>query len=126
MPKMTLGEAAKVSGFSKPTISRAIKNGQLSAEQLDNRSYQIEPSELERWQNSSDHRNQKGKASVTEKRSESEPSQETELALLKQENNHLREKMEIYRDRLKQADNEKEQLTRLLAASPRKKRFWIF
>ena len=44
----TLGEAAKHTGLSKPTIQRAIKNGRLSATRNDNGSYSIDPSELER------------------------------------------------------------------------------
>ena len=44
----TLGEAAKHTGLSKPTIQRAIKNGRLSATRNENGSYSIDPSELER------------------------------------------------------------------------------
>lgn len=53
----TLGEAAKASGFSKPTLSRAIKSGKLSARRLEDGSYQIDPSELARWNDSNGHRN---------------------------------------------------------------------
>ena len=44
----TLGEAAKATGKSKPTISRAIKNGTVSASRNDDGSYSIEPVELHR------------------------------------------------------------------------------
>ena len=53
----TLGEAAKAVGFSKPTLSRAIKNGKLSAKRLDDGSYSIDPAELERWKDANGHRN---------------------------------------------------------------------
>lgn len=43
----TLGTAAKHVGKSKPTISKAIKDGKLSAKKL-NGVYQIDPSELDR------------------------------------------------------------------------------
>lgn len=43
----TLGTAAKHCGKSKPTISKAIKDGKLSASKVDG-VYQIEPSELSR------------------------------------------------------------------------------
>lgn len=43
----TLGTAAKHCGKSKPTISKAIKDGKLSATKV-NGVYQIEPSELSR------------------------------------------------------------------------------
>lgn len=42
---LTLGEAAKMVGKSKPTISKAIKDGKLSGEKVGDR-YQIEVSEL--------------------------------------------------------------------------------
>lgn len=44
----TLGDAAKATGKTKPTISKAIKSGRISAIRLENGSYQIEPSELHR------------------------------------------------------------------------------
>lgn len=44
----TLGDAAKATGKSKPTISRAIKNGTISATKNKNGSYSIDPSELHR------------------------------------------------------------------------------
>ena len=48
--KMTLGEAAKHSGLNKSTISRAIKDGKLSAEKSDETgSYKIDMAELERY-----------------------------------------------------------------------------
>ena len=43
----TLGTAARHVGKSKPTISKAIKDGKLSATKV-NGVYQIEPSELSR------------------------------------------------------------------------------
>ena len=53
----TLGEAAKAVGCSKPTLSRAIKNGKMSAQRLDDGSYRIDPVELERWKHGNGHRN---------------------------------------------------------------------
>lgn len=44
----TLGEAAKATGMSKAALSRAIKNGTLSAEKQENGSYKIDPAELYR------------------------------------------------------------------------------
>jgi excisionase family DNA binding protein len=43
---LTLGQAAKETGLSKPSISKAIKNGRLSAVKTDNGEYQIDPAEL--------------------------------------------------------------------------------
>lgn len=44
----TLGEAAKATGKSKPTIQRAIKSGKISAHRNDDGSYTIDPAELHR------------------------------------------------------------------------------
>jgi excisionase family DNA binding protein len=61
----TLGEAAKAAGFSKPTLSRAIKNGKISATRLDDGSYKIDAAELERWKDSNGHRNSFTKRIIT-------------------------------------------------------------
>jgi len=47
--KYTLGQAAKETGISKPTLSRAIKKGDLTAEGGGGKPYRIDPSELGRW-----------------------------------------------------------------------------
>lgn len=46
--KYTAGEAAKATGVSTATISRAIKNGKISALKGDSGAWQIDPSELHR------------------------------------------------------------------------------
>lgn len=44
--KLSLSAAARESGKSKSTISRAIKKGKLSASRVDGGGYQIDPAEL--------------------------------------------------------------------------------
>lgn len=44
----TLGDAARSTGLSKPTIQRAIKSGKLSATRNEDGSYSIDPAELHR------------------------------------------------------------------------------
>ena len=44
----TLGEAAKVTGKSKATISKAIKRGSISAAKNDKGAFEIDPAELHR------------------------------------------------------------------------------
>ena len=44
----TLGEAAKATGRSKATLSKAIKNGRISAMKDDTGAFQIDASELHR------------------------------------------------------------------------------
>jgi excisionase family DNA binding protein len=45
-PMLTLGQAAKETGVSKPTISKAINKGRLSATKNEQGEYQIDPAEL--------------------------------------------------------------------------------
>lgn len=45
---LTLGQAARLTGTSKTTITRAIKAGRLSAIRRDDGSYRIDPAELSR------------------------------------------------------------------------------
>ena len=44
--KLTLGQAAKEAGISKPSLSAAIKKGRVSAEKNESGVYQIDPAEL--------------------------------------------------------------------------------
>src|SRR3954447_5077192 len=46
VPFFTLGEAAKQARVSKPTLSKAIKTGRISAEKQPDGSYRIQPAEL--------------------------------------------------------------------------------
>lgn len=46
MAGLTLSQAAKTSGRSKSTLSRAIKTGRLSATRLDDGNFSIDPAEL--------------------------------------------------------------------------------
>jgi len=47
--KLTLGQAAKHASRAKGTMSKALQNGQISAEKDDKGRWQIDPSELQRW-----------------------------------------------------------------------------
>lgn len=53
---VTLGAAAKSLGISKPTLSKAISKGQLSAARRDDGSFAIQESELVRWWDGVKHR----------------------------------------------------------------------
>jgi excisionase family DNA binding protein len=46
--KLSLSQAAKKTGVSKPTLSRWVKKGEISAEKLANGGYLIDASELDR------------------------------------------------------------------------------
>ena len=87
---LTLGEAAKETGKSKPTLSRAIKSGKLSCAEKENNSYRIDPAELFRVfpKRNTNETKQKGnmKQSVT-------PNVTHEIALLQKDLEHLKEKL---------------------------------
>ena len=53
---ITLGNAARQLGLSKPTLSKAITRGQLSATRREDGSFAIDPAELMRWYESARHR----------------------------------------------------------------------
>jgi excisionase family DNA binding protein len=53
---ITLGNAAKQLGVSKPTISKAISRGHLSATRREDGSFAIDAAELTRWWETSRHR----------------------------------------------------------------------
>ena len=53
---LTLGQAAKHLSVSKPTISKAISTGKLSAQRREDGSFAIDPAELERYRSANEHR----------------------------------------------------------------------
>lgn len=55
MAKVSINEAAKITGLSRSTLFRAVKSGKLSANLNENSDYEIDKSELARvYQNSSE------------------------------------------------------------------------
>lgn len=48
MPPLTLGQAARLAGVGKSTLTRAIKAGRLSAQRRHDGSYEIDVAELNR------------------------------------------------------------------------------
>lgn len=121
----TLGEAAKATGKSKPTIQRAIKSGKISAIKNINGSYSIDPSELHRvypLKQSDSNSEGKMKQYVTHN---NDNGLQVKLDALKREleaanveRNRERELMEqqieLYKERLARSDKDKDQLTALL------------
>ena len=98
MSKLTLGQASKLVGKSKPTISNAIKNGKLSAEKVDG-VFQIEKSELVRvWP-------EKSKAADAPK---PEPKATGVSAVAALEKKHLEEKVAELEARLAKAEDKAE------------------
>lgn len=100
----TLGQAAKEAGCSKATISRAIKNGKLSANKNDDNTYAIDAAELMRWIDSNGRINGQSKRNKTPSETPETPLENSGLRaevdglraqvdLLKSERDHLREKL---------------------------------
>jgi excisionase family DNA binding protein len=137
----TLGEAAKAAGFSKPTLSRAIKNGKLSAKRLDDGSYSINAAELERWKDANGHRNSAVKRIATPNETSITPHEtntlQAEVEKLRaqiqadqRERGFLEQRIEDLRERAERAERKEDQLHALLVdlrpqapAAPRK-RIW--
>ena len=137
----TLGEAAKAVGFSKPTLSRAIKNGKLSAIRLDDGSYSIDAAELERWKDANGHRNGAVKRIATPAKTPETPSEtsalQAEVEKLRaqvqsdqRERGFLEQRIEDLKERADRAERKEDQLHALLVdlrpqavAEPRKG-FW--
>lgn len=103
--KFSLGQAAKHSGFSKPTLSRAIKSGKLSAARLDDGSFAIDPAELERWKDNNGHRNHPETLLATP---DETPETPKDSSLVQVELEVLRERVRIFEA---ERDRERAQLT---------------
>jgi hypothetical protein len=123
----SLGQAAKATGKSKPTIQRAIKTGRLSAVRKDDGSYQIEPAELHRVFSPLPI---DGDDTVTLK--QSVPHSVTsllqaELAWVRGELEQVKSERDDLRRRLDAEAEERRRLTALLTdQSPRRTRRWWF
>ena len=114
----TLGQAAKKVGCSKATISRAIKNGKLSADRRDDNTYAINPSELQRWVDSNSHRNSKMKRIATPPETAETPSQnnglQAEVDGLRSQVDLLKSERDDLRGRLDAESEERRKLTAML------------
>lgn len=129
----TLGEAAKATGKSKPTIQRAIKSGKISASKKDDGTYDIDPAELHRvypMKQGDSNAGSDMKQTVTpnnngELQAELD-AMRRELEQTNLERDRERELMnqqiELYRERLERADKDKDQLTALLTNQDKARR----
>tara|TARA_R110000796_G_C14442488_1_gene422480 strand:- start:441 stop:830 length:390 start_codon:yes stop_codon:yes gene_type:complete len=123
----TLGTAARHVGKSKPTISKAIKDGKLSATKV-NGVYQIEPSELSRV-----YPNTPPTEALTG--SQRAINASVPLALSEQHNAHLEATVEELKARLEDMKSERDQALQdaredrnkvmALLEDQRPKSFWV-
>ena len=104
MSMLTLGQASKLVGKSKPTISKAVKDGKLSGQKVDG-VFQIEKAELIRVY---------GKTSVKAEGAKIGTKASGGSAVADLEKKHLEEKVADLKERLEKAEvREREANTRL-------------
>jgi hypothetical protein len=146
--KLTLGQAAKHAGRAKGTLSKALNNGQISAEKDDKGRWQIDPSELQRWMDVNPLQNTKGNQDTTPvetpKTSSGNSALSVEVKMLREqiesmdaergrERDQLSETIDDLRTRLDGSESERIRLNAILtdqrekvAEAPRKKFLGIF
>lgn len=120
----TLGEAAKATGKSKATISKAIKSGRISAEKDESGTFRIDPAEL--------HRVYDPTVSQERKETPSKPTENTadgglirELqARLEAAHERLADKETVISDLREDRDKWRQQATALLADQRPKPGLW--
>ena len=100
MKYLTLGQAAKLTGKSKPTISKSIKDGRISAKQRPDKSYQIEVSELLRVYPALPDTD-------ADNTVQAKPSSASNTSLLELEKKHLEEKVADLESRLSEMKDER-------------------
>lgn len=102
--KLTLGQAAKHAKRAKGTLSKALTNGQITAEKDDKGRWQIDPSELQRWLDanplSNATENQGATSSETPENTSGNSALAVEVKLLREqiekiENMHDRERKQL-------------------------------
>ncbi|MFG6535642.1 MULTISPECIES: helix-turn-helix domain-containing protein [unclassified Sulfitobacter] len=123
--KYTLGQAAKETGVSKPTLSRAVKKGDLSAEGGGGSPYKIDPSELGRWLSGYRERNPEAAATTTPSDTPETPNINNDLEaevnalreqIAREETERARERVQLeahiadLRGRVERAERKEDQL----------------
>jgi len=107
----TLGQAASETGKSKPTLSRDIKKGKLSAEKLPNGSYKIQAAELFRVYEKKEHETVTEIKNVT---NDNPHETHNEIEMLRQELRFKNEKIEALEKDKEDWKNQAERVSLLL------------
>ena len=131
MGKISMGEAARVSGLSKPTISKYLKTGRISGHQRGDKVWEIDESEIVRLMASRDApqkgKTPPGKAAEQAAPEAAESALAVELRLTKEMLEESREREAKALSQLETArDNERaawEKVTGLLEG-PRQQSWW--
>lgn len=120
----TLGTAAKATGKSKATISKAIKSGKISADKDENGAFRIEPSELHRVYPITVENEQKD---TPDKQMETAGQIRELQARLEAMHERLADKDTVISDLREDRDKWRQQATGLLAdqaARPSRRKWW--
>lgn len=120
----TLGEAAKATGKSKATISKAIKSGRISALKDEAGTFQIDPSELHRVYPVTVSSEQKETPSNTPRNTENDGLVRELQARLDAAHDRLADKDGVISDLREDRDKWRQQATALLADQRPKSGFW--
>jgi len=122
----TLGEAAKATGKDRATISRAIKNGRISAEKDELGQWAIEPVELHRvYPPLQQHNSARNSDDATERNTDSEAEIRELRAKLEAADERDRLKDEMIEDLKTDRDHWRQQATALLTDQrPARRRGW--
>ena len=119
---LTLNEAADQVGRSKGTISKAIKDGRLSVHSKQGKTFNIDPVELDRWDNAFPVRNRQKHQKKTEVEQVETPKNINENIDLKVEVAVLREKLASSDKQERILSEQIEDLRRRLDDSERERR----
>lgn len=110
----TLGEAAKSTGKSKATISKAIKSGRISASKDDTGAFHIDPSELHRVYPPTPKGEQDETHKLTQANTREDSDYEALLARLEAAKERLADKEAVISDLREDRDKWRQQATALL------------
>ena len=111
----TLGEAAKATGKSKATISKAIKFGRISARKDETGTFHIDPSELHRVYPPTVYSEQKETQKNTPEKTDIDGTIRELQARLEAANERLSDKETVIADLREDRDRWRQQATALLA-----------
>jgi hypothetical protein len=120
---ISLGNAAKTLGISKPTLSKAISRGQLSAQKNEDGSFSIDPSELMRWYENAKHRFQSRPVAALQPPTPANDPADTELKLqaarLEIELQGLRVLLRVHREQIDDLKAERDKILGLVDTAHR-------
>jgi excisionase family DNA binding protein len=105
---LSAGQAAKQVGVSKPTISRAITEGRLSASRREDGSWGIDPAELMRWKESYGHRHPQMSQSATPSETPETPPLQVEHARVTAELAGVKALLDAERQRAETAERDRD------------------